>query len=135
MDACRGSLGAEWVQQEHAVHSSIDRSETQTKLLLIPGFPRHVACRAGPQMKIRAKPSTYCPPLTIKALSAKLQLILSEDLVDPLVERDARRTLAAARKWGFKFSDHDLTDPDCLSCLDLSLMDAAQAISSAKSSN
>ncbi len=56
--------------------------------------------------------------------------LLEEDLANPRIEAAARTTLTALREAGYFIDDSDLFDPDCLSCLLLSLMsalDVAQA--------
>jgi hypothetical protein len=85
------------------------------------------------QMRAQNRHLTVQMKTNIKRLSdpdliVKIISLLEEDLVVPAVEATARAVLAALRERGYPFDDGDLSDPNCLVCLDLALYSASKII-------
>jgi hypothetical protein len=56
----------------------------------------------------------------------RASLLLECDLLDPFIEATARITLNGLRETGHFLDQWDLDCPDCLSCLDMVLAQAAR---------
>ncbi len=54
-----------------------------------------------------------------------IQLLLEADLIDPVVEATARKSLKYLRKKGHLLPSFDVEDPDCILCLYTTLQCAA----------
>lgn len=68
-----------------------------------------------------------------ESLFAQIALLLNADLENPTIEMTARALLIALRERSFEISNDDLEDPECLTCLFMTLLNAAQAGAKLKS--
>ena len=77
-------------------------------------------------MKIKENTLKHITKNNTEDLFLRIELLLNADLENPEIEAGARQTLALFRRHGFSLENSDLADPDCLACLYLTLLSAAE---------
>lgn len=55
----------------------------------------------------------------------KIHLLLESDLLIPEIEMEARQTLAKLKARGFEYEGSEVDYPDCIVCLHMALLSAA----------
>ena len=116
------SLKTERLSFEHSFFPTYIRAAT-----LSWAAPWHTQC-ISPRMKKRIKKNKTFLSQTDRQLFQDVEVMLEVDLVIPMFEAAARKTLSALRQRGYKFGDADLHDDGCLACLHLSLFSASQLL-------